>query len=262
MRVDVFLVERGEVRSRTLAKKLISQGCVTIDGQVITKVAEEISEGEHQVVITPIPEMKYVSRGGLKLEGALEAFGVDPSGKIWADVGASTGGFTHCLLIRGATRVYAVDAGHNQLDEGLRTHPQVRSMEGVNARTLTPYQLFEVEKALCDNPKLANGDPFDGHVDGVVMDVSFVSQTLIHPAIAGLLTTGGEFVTLIKPQFEVGRGGVGKGGIVKSQKYCDMAVRRVCASAESLGFRLVRVIQSPIPGGDGNTEYLGYFVKG
>ena len=261
MRADVYLVERGLVKSRTLAQKLIAEGCVCVDGQVISKASDPISHGEHDVVITPIEEMRYVSRGGLKLDGGLSAFDVNVTGKVLADVGASTGGFTHCLLTHGAARVYAIDAGHGQLDASLLANPCVRSMEGVNARYLTPNMLIEAEIQASGSAQNPNGSPFDGMVDGVVMDVSFISQTLLHPMLKNLVKPNGFFLTLIKPQFEVGKSGLGKHGVVKNSKYQQEAVERVNASAIAHDFFPMGIIQSPTLGGDGNVEYIGYFLK-
>lgn len=261
MRADIYLVANGYAKSRTLAQKLILSGSVTIDGRSIIKPSEEISNEAHKILVTAIEEMKYVSRGGLKLEGAIKTFSIDVSGLVLADVGASTGGFTHCLLSHGAARVYAIDSGHGQLDRELLNNPQVRSMEGVNARYLTPTQLVEAEKLSSGMTQNPDGTTFDGLVDGLVMDVSFISQTLLHGVLSGILKQGGFMVTLIKPQFEVGPAGLGKHGIVKNQKYRDEAIKRVVMSATAHGFVLQNMLTSPIEGGDGNTEYLGYFLK-
>ncbi len=261
MRADIYLVERGVAKSRTLAQKLIASGSVLIDGKKITKASEEIALGEHQVDVTVIDEMKYVSRGGLKLEGALNAFAVDVKDAVVADIGASTGGFTHCLLTQGVARVYAVDAGHGQLDTSLQSDPRVRSMEGVNARYLSHRDLLNAEMRVSGQSQNPDGTPFDGRVDGVVMDVSFISQTLIHQAIGDIIRPGGFFLTLIKPQFEVGMSGLGKHGMVKSQKHRDEAIAKVCLSLEAHGFEKIGVLPSSIQGGDGNIEYMGYFLK-
>ncbi len=257
----MYLVAQGVAKSRTLAQKLILSGGVLVDGNPVEKPSEDIPEGEHTLTVTAIDEMKYVSRGGLKLEAALDAFGVSVEGLTVADIGASTGGFTHCLLQRGAGRVYAVDSGHGQLDPSLAGHPAVRSMEGVNARHLTPQDFLDFEACFLAQNAVTQGGEFSGRVDGAVMDVSFISQTLIHPALARILKSGGFLITLIKPQFEVGTAGLGKHGVVKNQKYRDLAVERVTASAEVNGFVLQGVIPSPITGGDGNTEYVACFLK-
>ena len=241
MRADLYLVENGFVKSRTAARKFIENGHVIIDGRPVKKPAEEISEDEHEVEL--LETERYVSRGGLKLEGALRAFNISVQGKRAADIGASTGGFTDCLLQAGAEHVYAIDSGSDQLDPDLMLDERVTSMEGVNARYLTPEDI-------------------GGTVDLVVMDVSFISQTLILPTVASLLGDGGVYIGLIKPQFEAGRGAVGKGGIVKNPKDRRAAVQRVLDSAATLGLVLHGLADSPIEGGDGNVEYLAYFIKG
>lgn len=241
MRADLYLVENGYVKSRTSAAKFIENGHVLIDGKPVKKASQDISDGEHTVTL--LESEKYVSRGGLKLEGALNAFSIDVSGKRAADIGASTGGFTDCLLQAGAAHVYAIDSGRDQLDPDLMLDERVCCMEGVNARYLTP-------------------DDLGGAVNLVVMDVSFISQTLILPAVASILCDGGIYIGLIKPQFEAGRGAVGKGGIVKNLKDRRAAVERVLQSARELGLCLHGLVTSPIQGGDGNVEYLAYFIKG
>ena len=254
MRADLYLVEHGYAASRTLAQKLISEGSVTVDGRPLKKPSEDISDAAHEVVVAETATTRYVGRGGLKLEAALAAFPVSVCGTTVADIGASTGGFTDCLLQNGASRVFAVDAGHGQLHPRLAVDPRVRSMEGVNARYLSPVDLARTEPAQA-------GENFDGRVDGCVMDVSFISQTLLHPAVANLLLPGGWFISLIKPQFELDGSALGKGGVVKSEKQRRAAVDRVLASAAACGLQLGRVIDSPIEGGDGNREYLAYFIK-
>lgn len=254
MRADVYLTERGFVRSRTLARKLIESGAVTIDGKKVSKAADEVSDAEHCVAVEQIDEMKYVSRGGLKLEAALNEFGVDVKGAIALDVGASTGGFTDCLLQNGARFVFAVDSGVGQLHPDILSDKRVASLEKTNARTLNSEQLL----------KNSNGAPsdFDGRVDLAVMDVSFISQTVIIPALSDIVKHGGKLVSLIKPQFEVGRAAVGKGGIVKDAKARQSAVENVKQAMELSGFYSVGIIDSPIVGGDGNREYIGCFVRG
>ena len=245
MRADVFLATYGHAKSREAAKKIIEAGRVSIDGKSVTKPSFDLDDGaEHTVAVTESDE--FVSRGGLKLEGALDAFGIDVGGWRAVDIGASTGGFTHCLLRRGASLVYAVDSGHGQLDVSLLKDARVINIEGFNAR------------GLC------SGDrgilPCD--LDGAVMDVSFISQTYILPGIAGLLKDGGVLVSLIKPQFEAGRGAVGKGGIVKSPADRHFAVKRVLNCARDSGFGFAGLTTSPITGGDGNVEYLAAFRLG
>ncbi len=250
MRADVYLVENGHAPSRTLAQRLIAAGAVTLDGRVLRKPAEDISDGPHTVAVAETPESRYVGRGGLKLEAALDAFPVIVKDAVVADIGASTGGFTDCLLRRGAAKVYAVDAGHGQLHPALRADPRVRVGEGMNARSLTPADLARLDDSSAT-----------GLVAGCVTDVSFISQTLLHPAIAGILEPGGWFVSLIKPQFELDGRALGKHGVVRSEHDRRIAIDRVCASAAACGFALHAVIPSPIEGGDGNREYLACFFK-
>ena len=241
IRVDVYLVSEGYSKSRESAQRSIEAGLVMIDGKLIKKPSEKIDETvEHSVECENT--IAYVGRGGLKLEAALDAFGIDPSGKICFDVGASTGGFTDCLLKRGAKKVYAIDSGRDQLAKELRDDERVVSLEGMNARFL-------------------NFDSVGSYADIIVMDVSFISQTLILPRFQLLLNDGGEVVTLIKPQFECGREALGKGGIVKKPEHRLSAVRRVAFVAEENGLHLCDLIRSPIEGGDGNVEFLARFTK-
>lgn len=238
-RIDIYLFSKGFAKSREAARKSIEAGLVYVDGKQVTKPSEKIDETiEHHIEYkSSIP---YVGRGGLKLEAALDAFGIDPADKICIDIGASTGGFTDCLLQRRARKVYAVDSGRDQLDKDLKEDSRVVSLEGVNARYLDSNII--TEKA-----------------DLVVMDVSFISQTLIFPSISNLLKDNGIAVTLIKPQFECGREAIGKGGIVKNPEQRISAVRKVAYAAEDCGLHLIDLINSPILGGDGNAEFLGLF---
>ncbi len=261
MRADLYLTQNGYADSRTLAQKLISEGAVTLDGRLLKKPSEDIPEGDHTVAVAATADTRYVGRGGLKLEAALKAFSLNPAGCTAADIGASTGGFTDCLLQNGASRVYAVDAGHGQLHPRLANHPRVRSAEGVNARGLTPAELARVEDEWRKAHPDAPAEDFDGRVDGIVMDVSFISQTLLHPALAGILRDGGWMIALVKPQFELTRSALNKQGIVKQERDRRAAVDRVLTSAAACGFEAVSVIPSPIEGGDGNREFLAYFIK-
>ncbi len=261
MRIDLYLVQNGYADSRTLAQKLIADGAVTVDGRPARKPSEDISEGDHTVTVASTADTRYVGRGGLKLEAALQAFPVDVTGRVVADIGASTGGFTDCLLQHGAACVYAVDAGHGQLHPKLLADPRVRSAEGMNARGLTSADLCRVEAEWQATHGGSAFAPFEGRVDGIVMDVSFISQTLLHPALAGILKEGGFMIALIKPQFELTKSALNKQGIVKQERDRKAAVERVLVSAATCGFEAVSVIPSPIEGGDGNKEFLGYFVK-
>lgn len=239
MRIDVYLVEEGFCESRNRAARLIGEGKVLLDGKQVSKASLDVDCGEHSVEITEVD--RYVGRGGLKLEGALEGFKIDVRGKRCIDVGASTGGFTDCLIQHGASHVCAVDSGRGQLHPSLLENIRVTSLEGFNARELSPSEF--------------------GRFDVAVMDVSFISQTLLHAPVASVLCDGAIFITLIKPQFESGKSALGKGGIVKKGADREAAVRRVIESALLCGFSLLDVMRSPIAGGDGNREYLAAFIK-
>ncbi len=229
------------VDSRTKAQALIAEGAVQKNGKTVNKPSETVSP-EDVIVIAETDALRYVGRGGHKLAHALSAFGVFSEGKTALDIGASTGGFTDCLLKAGARHVYAVDVGEGQLAESLRKDPRVTSVEHYNARFMKKTD-------------------FPEEIDLAVMDVSFVSQTLILPAIAELLLPGKECITLIKPQFEVGKAEIGKGGVVKDERARKTAIARVTEAAELFGFAVRAVIDSPITGGDGNREYLAYFLR-
>ena len=242
MRLDIFLHEQGYVTSRTEAKNFIVGGAVTVDGKVITKPSFDLISDNVEIKVDKSSK-KYASRAGFKLEAALDAFEVDVAGAMAIDIGASSGGFTDCLLQRGALHVIAVDSGFGQIIERLRLDERVTVVENYNARYMEAAD-FEYSPNLC------------------VMDVSFISATYIIPAISKLLCEGGVFICLIKPQFEVGKSGIGKGGIVKSEKLRKEATSRVIDCAANEGLALVGIIKSPIEGGDGNVEYLAYFRKG
>jgi 23S rRNA (cytidine1920-2'-O)/16S rRNA (cytidine1409-2'-O)-methyltransferase len=233
IRADQLMVERGLAESREKARALILAGQVRINGQTGIKPGHSIA-GDSPVEI--LERMPYVSRGGVKLAHALDNFCIDVAGRICLDVGASTGGFTDCLLQRGAAKVWAIDVGHGQLDWKLRNDPRVVVCEGVNARYLRP-------------------EDFPDRFDLAVCDASFISATMLIPAIASLLTPSGPMVVLIKPQFEAGRGEVGKGGIVRDPETHRAACERVRACAGDLGFRTA-VVESPILGTEGNREFL------
>ncbi|MBQ4054506.1 MAG: TlyA family RNA methyltransferase [Clostridia bacterium] len=238
MRLDIFLCENNYVKSRSKAKELIEKGSVMVDGRVVAKPSFDIEVGKIEIDETAMP---FVGRGGLKLEAALDAFDIDVKDLRCIDVGASTGGFTDCLLQRGASHVLAVDCGHGQLDRDLANDRRVSQLEGFNARNLS------IE---------ATGEYFDV----AVMDVSFISQTLIHAPLASVLKKNAPFVTLIKPQFEAGRKSLSNKGIVKNESDRKAALNKVFESAGANGFSLIGHIESPIKGGDGNTEYLAAFV--
>lgn len=241
MRIDVFLFENGLAESRTEAKRLVLSGAVTASGKVISKPSYDYNASASELSVDK-SVIKYASRGGFKLEGALSDFGIDPTGRIAIDVGASSGGFTDCLLQNGAKHVIAVDSGSGQIADFLRNSDSVTVLENFNARYMKPSD-FEF------TPSIA------------VMDVSFISATYIIPAVYDVLSDNSDFICLIKPQFEVGKASLGKGGIVKDKKALDFAKSKVSDFAKEIGFKHIKTIESPIKGGDGNTEYLAYFRK-
>jgi 23S rRNA (cytidine1920-2'-O)/16S rRNA (cytidine1409-2'-O)-methyltransferase len=242
-RVDKLLVERGLAGSRTKAQALVMAGVVLVNEQRVEKPSELVApDALLRVKGTDDPAFRYVGRGGLKLEAALKEFSIEVSGFTCLDVGASTGGFTDCLLQHGARRVVAVDVGRNQLDWRLRQDARVEAREGINARYLSR-------------------EDFPERFELAVMDVSFISATKVLPAIVPLLTTGGRIITLIKPQFEVGRGLVGRGGIVEDPAQHQRVVEEVNAAAEALGLRVCGVVESPIRGADGNREFLALYER-
>lgn len=241
MRLDIYLVEKEMVFSRTEAKNFITSSAVQVNGKVVSKPAYDVSDNDE--VKIDKSSKKYVGRGGLKLESAIDAFDITVAGKNALDIGASSGGFTDCLLQHGALKVIAVDSGTAQLVEQLRCDERVISLENYNARYMRTTDLPYVPD-LC------------------VMDVSFISATYIMPAIRTVIASGADFICLIKPQFEVGRSGIGKGGIVKNDKLRKEAVDNVISFAKNLGFIFISMIESPIVGGDGNIEFLAHFKNG
>ncbi len=234
-RLDALLVSRGLFESREKAQRALMAGLVRVNGQPAGKPGDRVAL---DAAVEVEAAEKYVSRGGLKLEAALDAFAIDPAGRVCLDIGASTGGFTDCLLQRGAARVHALDVGHNQLHWRIRNDPRVVAREGINCRHLTPADVPEP-------------------VSLVVADVSFISLTLILPPAFELLAPEGVMVVLIKPQFELSRAEVGRGGIVSDPAAHAAAVEKIRAFvAESLGRRWEGVIDSPILGMTGNREFL------
>ena len=241
-RIDKLLVERGLAPSRTKAQAMVMAGVVLVDEQLVRKASESfLPEANIRIKDADDPASRYVGRGGLKLEAALRKFQIEVTGLTCLDVGASTGGFTDCLLQNGASRVVAVDVGHNQLDWKLRSDSRVELREGINARYLKP-------------------EDFDQKFELATIDVAFISATMILPAVVPLLTKQGRIITLIKPQFEVGKGEVGKGGIVTDPVQHERVVAEVNRAAEDLGLRVCEVISSPIHGADGNVEFLALYV--
>jgi 23S rRNA (cytidine1920-2'-O)/16S rRNA (cytidine1409-2'-O)-methyltransferase len=236
-RIDVLLVERGLAESRARAQALVLAGAVVAGEARVDKPGQLVDPNLPIRVKEGAAPRRYVSRGALKLEKALEVFPVDPRSRTCADLGASTGGFTDLLLQRGATKVYAVDVGYGQLHPRLRSDPRVVVRERVNARTLTAAELGE-------------------RVDLVVGDLSFISLRLVLPAVKDLLRPGGRAVLLVKPQHEVGKGEVGKGGVVRDHAKRRSALDSVKTAARALGFDVLGEAESPIEGPAGNREWL------
>jgi len=234
MRADVWLVEHGFFESRAKARAAIEAGGVTVDGSPLGKASAKIPDG---ACVTAEPAHPYVSRAALKLAAALDAFGIDTGGLTCLDVGASTGGFSQVLLERGAARVVAVDVGRGQLHPSLRNHPQLTSLEATDARTLTPEQLGAP-------PSL------------ITCDASFIGLEKVLARPLALAAPDAVLIALFKPQFEVGRAAVGKGGIVADAGAADHAEQRVCGWLGAQRWRVQDVIDSPILGGDGNAERL------
>lgn len=241
-RIDKLLVEGGFADSRTKAQAMVMAGVVLVDEKRVSKSSETFLPNAVIRIKGESPESKYVGRGGLKMEAALAQFAIEPTGMACIDIGSSTGGFTDCLLKHGAANVVAIDVGTNQLVWSLRSDLRIDVRENTNARELKPSN-------------------FDAPFDLAVMDVSFISVTKIIPAIIPLLTASGKMIVLIKPQFEVGRGEVGKGGIVREPEKHLRVVVEVNEFAESLGLSVVGVIESPILGAEGNKEFLGLYAK-
>lgn len=238
-RLDQLLVVRGLAQSRARAQALILAGRVVVEGLAQPKAGALVPEAARVSLKESVP---FVSRGGEKLAGALDHFSVSPKGKVALDTGASTGGFTHVLLTRGARRVYAVDVGYGQLDATLRNDPRVVVLERVNIRHL---------------PQTAIPEP----VDLATLDLSFISLTLVLPKILEFLAPGGAILALVKPQFEVGKGKVGKGGVVRDPLLQQAAVARVAGAAAALSLRLSPAFPSPLKGPKGNQEYFLHLTR-
>lgn len=241
-RIDKLLVEQGFADSHAKAQALVMAGVVLIDEHRVEKPSHEFAPDAHIRIKGDSPASKYVGRGGLKLEKALAEFQVDTAGFVCLDVGASTGGFTDCLLQNRARKVVAVDVGSNQLDWRLRSDARVESRENTNARYLKPENFTE-------------------KFDLIVMDVSFISITKILPALVPLLKTDGKIISLIKPQFEVGRAEVGKGGIVTEPEKHRRVVGETNDAAQTCGLQVCGTVESPIRGANGNLEFLSFYRK-
>jgi len=238
-RIDRLLVERGLTDSREKAQALIMAGNVLVDEKPATKAGMPVPE-DANIRLKEAPQ-PYVSRGGVKLEGAARAFGIRVEGKVCLDLGSSTGGFTHFLLLAGAKRVYALDVDVKQLDWKIRNDPKVQTIE-LNARFLQPGHTGEA-------------------VDLITIDASFISLTMLLPRIPAVLRTGGECLALVKPQFEVGREHVGKGGIVRDTKLQQSAIDKIVEAGRSAGLQFIGSQESPITGREGNREFFVLFKK-
>ncbi len=239
MRLDVYLSKSGLVKSRETAQRLIKEGAVMIDGRAVKKASEQIDEAcPPEIEVTD--DLKYVSRGGLKLERALDEFELDVNGIDAVDIGASTGGFSDCMLQRGAASIRCVDVGRSQLAQKIAEDVRVKSYEGMNARYMT-------------------ADDIGGKCGMVVCDVSFISLTLIIPTVRAILRDEGKFVALIKPQFEAGRSALDKHGIVRDRNDHIKVIEKIIAFAAEYSLLCEGLTVSPIEGGDGNREYLALF---
>ncbi len=241
-RIDKLMVDRGLAETRTKAQSLVMAGVVLVDDRRVDKASEKFEPNANIRLKGASSELKYVSRGGLKLEHALTEFGVDPQGMNCIDIGSSTGGFTDCLLQHGASKVTAIDAGTNQLAWSIRNDQRVEVHEKTNARTITVEDV-------------------SGPYDLAVMDVSFISVTKIIPAVVELLKPYGKLIVLIKPQFEVGRGEVGKGGIVRESEKHERVKTEIEDFCKSVGLEALGVIDSPILGAEGNKEFLALYAR-
>lgn len=239
-RLDALLVKKGLVQSRERAKTTIMAGLVLVDGQKVDKAGTTVkADAEIRVLGNTLP---YVSRGGLKLEKAINEFGVSLAGKVAADIGASTGGFTDCMLQNGAVKVFAIDVGYGQLAWSLRTDERVVNMERTNVRNVTPEQLGQ-------------------YVDLASIDVAFISLEKVLPAVKDMLQPEGQIVALIKPQFEAGKEKVGKKGVVRDAKVHEEVVFRIVALVRSMGLVPMALTYSPVKGPEGNIEYLIWLSK-
>lgn len=240
-RLDALLVRRNLVQSRERAKTTIMAGLVLVDGKKVDKAGTMVKQDSQiRVLGNTLP---YVSRGGLKLEKAINEFGVVLKGKVAADIGASTGGFTDCMLQNGAVKVFAIDVGYGQLAWSLRTDPRVVNMERTNVRNVTPEDLGEL-------------------IDLASIDVAFISLEKVLPAVKGMLKNNGEIVALIKPQFEAGREKVGKKGVVRDPKVHQEVIERVVSLARDMNLVPHRLTYSPVKGPEGNIEYLIWLING
>ena len=281
MRADLFLVEHGHATTRSQAQRLIASGVhwrvdEAVAWKKIAKNGDEIP-GNAELQLLDTTEAKYISRGGLKLEGALKSAGLDVTGLRCLDIGQSTGGFTDCLLQHGAAQVVGVDVGHGQLHDSLRSDARVVCIEGVNARSLTAEDLVAHSRRALhissgseeDFDDADEGDfddeeddGFDPVFDFLTGDLSFISLTLVLPAVVRLLKPDGHLLTLVKPQFELQPGQIGKGGIVRDAAHFEFVEKRLRDTCAGLGLDVLAWLASPIAGGDGNREFFIHAKKG
>jgi 23S rRNA (cytidine1920-2'-O)/16S rRNA (cytidine1409-2'-O)-methyltransferase len=254
-RLDKILVSRGLVKSRELARALVMEGKVFVNGEKITKAGTFISDTSD--ISLAEKGLPYVSRGGLKLEAAIDFFNIEVSGKIVMDVGSGTGGFADCLLKRGVKKVYCIDVGYGQLAWTLRKDPRVVLIERFNIRYL--------DRIIREEEKRFRGQEFEdlrkSNIDMATADVSFISLRKVIPEVVGFIKEGSDVLSLVKPQFEVGKGEVGRGGIVKEEGKRLEAVESVRKELEKSGLKTIGVFQSPLPGRKGNIEYFLYMKK-
>ena len=281
MRADLFLVEHGHATTRSQAQRLIASGVQwRVDEAVawkkVAKNGDEIP-GNAELQVPDTTEAKYISRGGLKLEGALKSTGLDVAGLRCLDIGQSTGGFTDCLLQHGAAQVVGVDVGHGQLHDSLRSDERVVCIEGVNARSMTADDLTEHYRRALHGSSLGDDafadveedgysdqdtDGFSPVFDFLTGDLSFISLTLVLPAVVRLLKADGQLLMLVKPQFELQPGQIGKGGIVRDAAHFDFVEKRLRDACADLGLDVKAWLASPISGGDGNREFFIHAQKG
>jgi 23S rRNA (cytidine1920-2'-O)/16S rRNA (cytidine1409-2'-O)-methyltransferase len=254
-RLDKLIISRGLVGSREMAKALILEGKVFVNGEKITKAGTPVSEGAN--IVLQEAALPYVSRGGLKLEAAIQFFNIDVSNRVIMDVGSSTGGFTDCLLKMGAKKVFCIDVGYGQLAWSLRKDPRVIIMERTNVRYLDKIDWHRDSKY--------RGQEFEelknNNIDMAAIDISFISLKKVVPAVLHFLKSNGEVLSLVKPQFEVGKGEIGKGGIVREEEKRLKAVKDIQENLENLGLKTIGIFQCPIPGQKGNIEYFLYMKR-
>ncbi len=261
IRIDKLIFEKGLAPSRERAASLVMAGCVLVDEKPVTKPGHAVSADA--VIRITGKDHDFVGRGGLKLEHALKEFKIDVAGLVCADIGASTGGFTDCLLKRGVAKVFAIDVGYGQLAWSLQSDKRVVVMDRVNIREvcLSTESGGLLRSARNDGEGRNDGAILPEAVDLAVIDVSFISLTKVLPSVDKIVKKNGQIVALIKPQFEVGRENLGKGGIVRDEAVRDESVKNILSFAQTLGLKFRGLTTSPIKGADGNVEFLAWFVK-